>query len=210
MLKTKNKYVFFYDGRIKECTKCNRLLTIDNFIKDKTKPHGIYSSCKACYKLAKGSMSVRIPAKERDCAICGISFIPRHYQIDNLHGVVCSVQCRHKYVALKRRGKTQKTFRNGYVLSRSSVADDLKREHISVVEKNIGRELNRGEVVHHIDCDKANNDLHNLYLCDSSTHMIAHHSLSDLVKDLIANGNIFFDKPDGAYLLRSNYFGKPN
>lgn len=210
MLKTKTSYIFFYDGHIKECTKCNRLLTIDNFIKDKTKPHGIYSSCKACYKLTKGSRSVRVPVKERNCAICGTSFIPRHYQIDTRCGVVCSIQCRHKYVALKRRAKTQKTFRNGYVLTRDSVGDDLKREHVSVVEKSIGRELSSKEVVHHIDCDKSNNNLKNLYLCDPSTHMVAHHSLFDLVKDLIANGNIFFDKLDGVYLLRSDYFGKPN
>lgn len=32
----------------KRCTKCNRLLPLDCFVKDKSKSDGLYSSCKSC------------------------------------------------------------------------------------------------------------------------------------------------------------------
>lgn len=203
------KYKYFYDGRIKECTKCNRLLTIDNFIKDRTKPYGIYSSCKACYKLDKGIKSKRVPLRERDCVICNKSFIPRHWQKDNNYGITCSIACRGKYVGMKRRTNTKTTTHSGYTLTRDSVNDDLKREHVKVIEKHIGRSLDNGEIVHHIDCNKSNNNLKNLYLCNKSTHMVAHASLNTLVEELIKNDVIFFDKLDGIYLVKSNYYGPP-
>ena len=37
-------------------------------------------------------------------------------------------------------------------------------EHILVVEKFIGRELFEGEVIHHIDSNKQNNNINNLML----------------------------------------------
>lgn len=205
---TGESYKYFFDGRIKECTKCNRLLTLDNFIKDRTKPYGIYSSCKACYKLEKGQRSKRVPIKPRACAICKKIFTPRHWQVDVNSGIVCSIECRHKYISLKRREKTGcKTKHENYIMVRDDITKKFEREHIKLIEKSIGRKLKIGEVVHHIDCDKTNNNLNNLCLMDKTTHAIAHTSLNALVKDLIKEGIIFFDKPDGVYLIRSNNFG---
>ncbi len=47
-------------------------------------------------------------------------------------------------------------------------------EHMVVVEKKIGRYLKREEVVHHIDGNKANNDIGNLRLMTNSEHMKYH------------------------------------
>lgn len=55
--------------------------------------------------------------------------------------------------------------RDGYVL-----------EHIVVVEKEIGRFLYEGEVVHHIDGNKTNNDIKNLKLYESHSQHVKDHA----------------------------------
>jgi hypothetical protein len=47
-------------------------------------------------------------------------------------------------------------------------------EHQLVMEEHIGRYLKPGEVVHHIDGDKTNNDISNLMLLTNSDHMKLH------------------------------------
>ena len=48
-------------------------------------------------------------------------------------------------------------------------------EHRLVMAKHLGRPLLRTEVVHHIDENKANNDLSNLMLFKSQAEHLAHH-----------------------------------
>ena len=50
-------------------------------------------------------------------------------------------------------------------------------EHQLVMEKHIGRYLEKGEVVHHIDFDKTNNDINNLKLMKNSEHISYHSNL---------------------------------
>lgn len=50
-------------------------------------------------------------------------------------------------------------------------------EHQLVMEKHIGRYLEKGEVVHHIDFDKTNNDISNLMLMTNSEHIKYHSKL---------------------------------
>jgi hypothetical protein len=61
-----------------------------------------------------------------------------------------------KYKAIKIEGKT-------------------KQVHRLVMEKEIGRELESSEVVHHIDGDKSNNDINNLELFPSKGAHAKHH-----------------------------------
>lgn len=49
--------------------------------------------------------------------------------------------------------------------------------HVVVMEKHIGRRLFPGEVVHHIDEDKQNNDLSNLQLMTNSAHVSLHRAM---------------------------------
>lgn len=47
-------------------------------------------------------------------------------------------------------------------------------EHQLVMEEHIGRYIRKGEVVHHIDGNKHNNDISNLLLLSASDHMKLH------------------------------------
>lgn len=47
-------------------------------------------------------------------------------------------------------------------------------EHVYVMYKHIGRTLEKGECVHHIDRDRTNNNIENLQLMTQSEHMTLH------------------------------------
>lgn len=47
-------------------------------------------------------------------------------------------------------------------------------EHVEVAEKAIGRKLNSGEVVHHVDENKTNNNSSNLVICSIGYHKVIH------------------------------------
>ena len=67
-------------------------------------------------------------------------------------------------------------------------------EHVHVVEQDKHRMLKKDEIVHHIDCDKTNNDLGNLDLLQSaSQHQTTHNSFRKLRKPLLDSGCIVYD-----------------
>lgn len=75
-------------------------------------------------------------------------------------------------------------------------------EHRVVVEADIGRSLGDHERVHHINFDKRDNRLENLFLCSSdSAHSLAHHSINGLVAELLERGIVMFDRARGIYRL---------
>lgn len=49
------------------------------------------------------------------------------------------------------------------------------REYNKIMEKYLGRPLDKNEVVHHIDCNRENNDLSNLFVFGSSSMHLAYH-----------------------------------
>jgi len=47
------------------------------------------------------------------------------------------------------------------------------KDYRKIVEKKIGRKLNSGEIVHHLDGNSTNNDPDNLFVCENqSEHML--------------------------------------
>lgn len=75
--------------------------------------------------------------------------------------------------------------------------------HRTKVEKLLGRELMSSEIVHHIDGDKSNDDIDNLYLCNSvSDHTLLHDSLEKIAMELVKKGKIGFDKEKGEYFIK--------
>lgn len=71
-------------------------------------------------------------------------------------------------------------------------------EHIIVMEKHIGRFLEEDEVVHHIDENRLNNDISNLYLCTKSNHGKLHQKIENLAILLYKHKLINFE--DGKYV----------
>lgn len=76
-------------------------------------------------------------------------------------------------------------------------------EHILVIEKQLGRKLRPGELVHHIDGDKLLNILLNLWLTDSKGHRGAHVSLQEIGYRLVRAGLISFDTESGTYVTEA-------
>lgn len=63
-----------------------------------------------------------------------------------------------------------------------------KRVHRVIMEKHLGRKLNRNEVVHHIDHNKLNNDISNLQLMDLNEHLKLHAHQNILKRERLTNG----------------------
>jgi len=75
-------------------------------------------------------------------------------------------------------------------------------EHRAVMQNTIDRVLTEKEQVHHINGDKLNNLIENLYLCSScSDHNRVHASLQKAAFELVNAGIIKFDADSGEYYV---------
>ena len=74
-------------------------------------------------------------------------------------------------------------------------------EHRVVMEEHLGRPLLPTESVHHINMNKQDNRLENLYLCSVSEHSKAHGSINPIVETLMQSGFIGFNIKTGEYYL---------
>ena len=74
-------------------------------------------------------------------------------------------------------------------------------EHRVVMEEHLGRPLLPTESVHHINMNKQDNRLENLYLCSVSEHSKAHWSINPVIERLIQDGIIDFNVKTGEYYL---------
>jgi len=141
--------------------------------------------CHACSNKRHGAMRIGKPSpfkgKKRKADheyVVGSTYINKSGYIEEYVG-------RHTYE--HRRG--------GYYL-----------QHRKVVEESLGRLLTNEEKVHHIDGDKQNNTIDNLYVCSSmSHHKSIHQRLERLAFDFIRAGIIFFDKEDSTYKCVPEY-----
>ncbi len=89
----------------------------------------------------------------------------------------------------------------GYV--RVKIAEGKGRwrlEHVMVVEQKVGRPLRTGEIVHHIDGVRANNEPSNLFLCrDHRHHMEVEQQLKETFRELLRQGVVSFSHALGVY-----------
>lgn len=75
-------------------------------------------------------------------------------------------------------------------------------EHRAVVERSIGRKLRSDEIVHHVDANKDNNAIENLFVFTSrADHRRAHTSFESIIPILLERGIIKFNNIKGVYEL---------
>lgn len=138
-----------------------------------------YGQRRRCYKC--GSASRRL-GEDRTCEVCGKSFYCPRHQLNSARfngGRFCSVECTHKWKkSWSPTGGANFLSSSGYVLAHAPGHKRSTRgrvfEHILVMEKQLGRPLQPGEYVHHIDHDKTNNSPENLLLTNHSEHAKLH------------------------------------
>lgn len=106
--------------------------------------------------------------KEYTCQNCGIVFKAHH------DAKFCGIPCRD---APRRRETRLQKGRDGkqYRFARDE-NDKWRQEHRIVMEKNLGRKLLKNEVVHHVDNDRLNNNISNLWTFDCHGCHMSHHT----------------------------------
>ena|SRR3990167_7674474 len=113
----------------------------------------------------------------RKCIRCGESF---HRHGGNVNAKYCSRKCacrdrntkEHQVVAGKAGGGVKILLRG--TGTRGYVKEYGRHQHRVVAEKVLGRKLKKGEIVHHIDENKHNNDPRNLAVIDRADHARIH------------------------------------
>ena len=76
------------------------------------------------------------------------------------------------------------------------------RKHVYVMECHLKRGLLKGEIVHHIDGDKKNNDISNLYLTSVAEHNKLHAASESIIFSLVIEGKVIFNRTKGRYELK--------
>lgn len=113
--------------------------------------------------------------------------------------------CGRKNRGATIKGKLHGNFKHGlssHGYKRISIDGHRVYEHIYIIEEAIGRKLKNKESVHHIDLNKQNNDIENLFICNNENeHQIIHYQLEE-IGYLLLNKNIWFDKDNFLYVNR--------
>jgi len=84
----------------------------------------------------------------------------------------------------------------GYIMVRTSSragALAYTPEHVLIAEQMLGRKIERGEIIHHINGNKSDNRPENLHICSRKEHMTIHRDLESLAMELVHSGHIVFE-----------------
>lgn len=88
---------------------------------------------------------------------------------------------------------SKRSLRNQYTEIKVADPDIWQYEHRVIAEQTLGRKLEKGELIHHINMDKLDNRPANLYVYKSmGEHTKGHFSLNSSIKQLIETGLIKF------------------
>lgn len=142
--------------------------------------------CLLHYKRWKRYGVPELPKRiKKRCVHCGRSAVARklcyrHYQSWKRYGDALRSE---QNIERRRRNKKEPYLRvNG------------REIHKEIAESIIGRKLERGEIVHHIDLDKRNNSKSNLHICHNRReHNRCHYSLEQVGAELLRKGIIRFE-----------------
>ncbi len=81
--------------------------------------------------------------------------------------------------------------------------ESYRKEHTLIIENELNRNLIKGEIIHHVDGNRQNNELSNLWLSDNTGHRNAHQSLQVIGYRMIKAGLIQFDHENGKYVAHT-------
>lgn len=108
------------------------------------------------------------------CKNCGREWPEPKSRIKRGLGKFCSRDCYFEYDVITSTEYRWIRLGNG----------ELMKEHRYVMEQYLGRKLHPGEVVHHIDGDKRNNDINNLMLFPNHKEHYRHHLMLKAEEDM--------------------------
>jgi len=109
------------------------------------------------------------------------------------------------------RGREHKNFKNGISASgykRINVDGKRIYEHRLIMENYLGRKIVSSEQVHHIDLNKQNNDINNLFLFANAKDHHLSHSFMEKCAYFFFNKLIWFNKKNNKYVLNSFIYPK--
>jgi len=184
----------------KKCSRCKELKDISNFWKNRSRKDGYAHECKSCIKKLKHY------GREFSCEKCNSTFSIAHRNVSRRKTFKCQ-KCLAKQSIenLKKYNKDNYTGKilneKGYELTREIIKGKYILSHRKVVEESLGRKLTKEEVIHHIDGNKTNNIIKNLFITENSEHRKLHASLEKIAFELFNKGLIIFDKIDRVYKL---------
>ena len=102
----------------------------------------------------------------------------KHFIKNSVNHHCCSVKCRAKYY------------------------NDNRNRYRKKIEFSLGRKLKEDEIVHHINLDKKDNIISNLWIASNrKAHGIAHGSINKLITPLYKANLIKFNEKKGIYEL---------
>lgn len=153
-------------------------------------------------------MSLPEPYYDKDVCACGCNAVVAPGRIfksgHNLRQLKRTVEHNQRISEAQARAWKTKRARlplgstyistDGYVLVKVVPGKGAWRaEHLLNIEAHIGRNLKKGEVVHHIDGDRQNNSLDNLFLCrDRAHHNEVHRTQDKALRECLRLGLVEF------------------
>lgn len=181
---------------MKSCPKCKIRKTDSSFHKNRSKPDGLQTTCKACDSISYG--------KILKCEKCQKEFEINHRNVRRRKTFLCP-QClfQMRQSELIKRNKECADYRTvstrGYQYLFCHERKKYIFEHRMVIEKEIGRRLTKLDVVHHIDHNPLNNKADNLVLTDMTGHRNIHKSLEQAAWEALKRGSIIYNRHKGIY-----------
>ena len=140
--------------------------------------------------------SNRIPKIDLICTHCKKNYQVQHHRTDSKF---CSKKCYTKHSHMQ---SNEITTNSGHISIRQEDSSKYQARHRVVMEAHLGRDLHEDEIVHHINYNKSDNQIENLDVLSKEEHGFAHGTLRNLVKILLENGEIEFDRKKCVYEIR--------